>query len=345
VTGELPRLAVRLHGGQDPRASLDLARLAERRGFASLWFAENPFARGVVPAAAACAAATSRLAIGIGVVNPYSRHPAQIAMEAAALDELSEGRARLGIGSGIGAAIRRMGLGYERPLTAVREAILIVRALLRGEAVTYRGRAFTVEGAQLDFRPRRPDMPLHMAAMGDRGIALAGRIADGLIVSNLCPCGYTRRAAAMLRAAAAAAGRPAPEIVQYLPCAVMPDGRAARDAAREAVGEMLARFWPASGPWPPWRETMVAESGVPRPEVVAALDRLRRGEPARQVLDDRYVEAFAIAGTAEECLDQTRAYRNAGADEVALGFVGPQPEAALALLAAALPGRTQKDYA
>jgi 5,10-methylenetetrahydromethanopterin reductase len=336
VSGELPRLAVRLHGGQGPHASVELARLAERSGLASLWFAENPFARGVMPAAAASAAATSRLGIGIGVVNPYSRHPTLIAMEAGALDELSGGRARLGIGSGIGAAVRRMGFGYERPLSAVREAILILRALLRGEAVSYRGHVFSVEGARLDFMPARPDMPILMAAMGDRGIALAGRIADGLIVSNLCPRGYTERAALILRDVAAKAGRPVPEIVQYVPCVLGPDGRAAREAAREAIGEMLVRFWPASGVWPEWRETMVDESGIPRAEVVAALDRLRRGEPPREVLDERYVAAFAIAGTADQCLDQARDYRRAGADELALGFVGLQPQVDLVALADAI---------
>lgn len=332
----LPRLGLRLHGGMPARACLDLARLADRLGLASLWFAENPFTRGALPAASVCALATGRLAIGIGVVNPYNRHPTLIAMEAGALDELSQGRVRLGIGSGIGAAVRRMGLGYERPLTAVREAIHIVRALLRGERVTHRGRVFSVDEARLGYVPLRPDMPILMAAMGDRGIALCGEIADGLIVSNMCPIGYTVRAAEIVRQAAANSGRPVPELVQYVPC-LPGHNRAEIDRnAKRALADMLTAFWPTAEPWPPWRETIIAQSGIARAEVAAALSRLRRGEPASRVLDERYVEAFAIVGTAEECLEQASAYRRAGIDELVLSLIGPRPKDDLAYLADAL---------
>jgi 5,10-methylenetetrahydromethanopterin reductase len=336
VTGDLPRLGLRLHGGLAPQASIELATLAEEAGFDSLWFAENPFARSALPAASACAAVTGRVAIGLGIVNPYTRHPALIAMEAGALDELAGGRARLGLGSGIGDAVRRMGLGYDRPLSAVREAIHIVRALLRGEMVTFAGRVFRIEAVRLGYRPPRADLPIAMAAMGDRGIALAGDIADLLLVSNLCPLGYTRRAAAILGDAAARAGRAAPAIVQYVPCVPLPDGEAARRLARHGLGETLAALWPRTEPWPPWRETIVRESGIPRAEFAAALARLRAGEAPEAVLDDRWVAAFAIAGTATECLDQARAYRAAGAGELALSFIGPEPRAEIAHLAAAL---------
>jgi len=110
VTAALPRIGMRLHGGLHPRRCVELAVLAETHGFSSLWFAENPFARGALPAASACAAATRRLRVGVGVVNPYNRHPTLIAMEFGALDELAQGRALMGIGSGIGAAVRQMGV-------------------------------------------------------------------------------------------------------------------------------------------------------------------------------------------------------------------------------------------
>lgn len=161
-----PRLAVRLHGGMRAQDCVAQAAAAEAAGFASVWFAENPFARGILPAATACVLATRRIAIGAGVFNPFSRHPSLIAMEIGALDELAGGRVRLGIGSGIGSAVERMGLSYARPLTAVTEAIAIVRALLRGEEVTYRGKLFSVERVKLDYVPRR-DIPIFMAARGD----------------------------------------------------------------------------------------------------------------------------------------------------------------------------------
>jgi 5,10-methylenetetrahydromethanopterin reductase len=321
---ELPEIGLRLHGGLDPRSCIELAQSAEASGFASLWFAENPLQRGVVPAASACAVMTRRLRIGLGIVNVYSHHPTLIAMEFAALDELAEGRARLGIGSGVGRLVERMGFTWQ-PLAAMHDAIHIVRPMLAGAEATHRGRVFSADKARLAFPPRSPQTPIYMAAMGDRSLRACGRLADGLIVSNMCPVGYTERAVATINAAAAEVGRPSPAVVQYVPCVARPDWYAARQAAKAAIGDMLAAFWPAGGEWPALRETIVAQSSIPRPEFVAALDRLRHGEAADRVLDERFVDAFAIAGTAEECLVAAARYRRAGVHELALTFAGSQP--------------------
>src|SRR5262245_42716900 len=241
---ELPKLSVRLSGGIAPARCVELARAAEAAGYACVWFAENPFNRGVLPAAAACAAATARLGIGIGVFNPYNRHPTLIAMEIGALDELAQGRARLGIGSGIASATERMGLSAERPLAAVRDAVTIVRAMLAGEAVSYSGRAFSVSEAKLDFKPRRPDMPILMAARGEQALALAGKIADGLMISNMCPPDFAGYAVALMHKSAREAGRKPPaEVVQYVPCAARRDRNEAVALAKQAIAEMLPSFW------------------------------------------------------------------------------------------------------
>jgi len=333
----LPRLGIRLHGGVAPLACVELAKTAEASGFTSLWFAENPFQRGVLPAVSACAMATRTIGVGIGVVNPYNRHPSLIAMEFGALDELSQGRALLGIGSGIGAMIERMGLSYDRPVSAVRDAIHIVRALLRGDTVTYRGRVFSVDDAALGFRPPRPDLPIYMAAMGDRSVRVCGEIADGLMVSNMTPAAFTERIVGIVGAAASRAGRRMPEVVQYVPCVARSDGAAAREVVKTAIAEMLTSFWPASGQWTSVKEAVVAESGIARDEFAAALDRLRRREPANAVLDERFVDGFAIAGTAEDCLRQAARYRRVGVTELVLTMAGPQASADIAYLGGSCP--------
>src|SRR5437764_9986599 len=144
VVAELPKLSVRLSGAIDPRQCLGLARIAEANRYHSIWFAENAFARGVLPAAAACAAATRGIGIGIGVFNPYNRHPTLIAMEIGALDELAQGRVRLGIGAGIASATERMGLRADRSLSAVLDAISIVRGMHAGDEVNYSGKDSSV---------------------------------------------------------------------------------------------------------------------------------------------------------------------------------------------------------
>jgi 5,10-methylenetetrahydromethanopterin reductase len=332
---ELPAIGLRLHGGRDPRECLELADIAEANGLASIWFAENPFQRGIIPPASACAWMTRRVRIGLGIVNVYSHHPAQIAMEFAALDELAEGRAVLGIGSGIGRLIEKMGFSWQ-PLASLRDAIQILRGLLAGEEVTYSGRVFSVEKARLSFRPARPAPPIYMAAMGDRSLEMCGRLADGLIVSNLCPRAYTERAVGIARRAAAEAGRSAPAVVQYVPCVVLRDADAARRAALAQIGEMMAMFWPVGGEWPALRETIVGLSGIPRPAFAAALKRLRTGAPAEEVLDERFIDAFAICGTAEDCLVRAAEYRRAGVDELVLTFAGEDPADQITYLGAAL---------
>jgi 5,10-methylenetetrahydromethanopterin reductase len=344
MSGVLPRIGIRLSGAVTPQACIELAQAAEANGLASVWFAENPFQGGVFTTAGACAAATKRVRIGIGVVNPYTRHPVQTAMEFVALDRLAGGRAILGIGSGIAAPIRRMGIGNTRPVTAVREAVSILRALLPGNAITYRGSIFRLEDARLSLP--RPDVPIYFGPRSGVSIYLAGaglpmlracgKIADGLIVSNLTPLRSTERMVAIVTEAAERAGRERPAIVQYIPCVARSNGMEARQTVKSAIAEVLTSFWPIGDRWPPAREAIVTESGIPRREFVAALDRLRRGEDVVSALDDRFVEAFAIAGTAEECLAQAARYRVAGVDELALTIAGPQPLMDISYLGRAL---------
>src|SRR5262245_1611872 len=333
---DLPKLSVRLHGGLDPRRCIELAKAADTAGFDTVWFAENPFNRGVLPAASACTVATSRVRIGIGVFNPYNRHPALIAMEIGTLDELAQGRARLGIGSGIASATERMGLSSERPLAAVRDAITIVRAMLRGDEVDYTGRAFSAHKVKLEYRPRRPDLPLLMAARGEQALALCGKIADGLMISNMCPPEFTKRAAVAVSEAPGAAGRPPPaDVVQYIPCAARPDRAEAYVLAKDTVAEMLPGFWSLAQRVPAARSALLRAGELGEADFAAAAGRLRAGTKPKDALDDRFVAAFAIAGTADDCLAQARAYRAAGAIELALTFVGTQPERDMEYLSAA----------
>jgi len=136
-----PRIALRVHGGLPARECAAQARAAEEAGFSTVWFAENAFARGAMSGLAASALATRTIRLGIGVFNPFNRHPTLIAMEMAALDELSDGRVVLGIGSGI--RLAQTGLAAPRRIAAVRDAIHIVSRLLRGETVEYDGPVFS----------------------------------------------------------------------------------------------------------------------------------------------------------------------------------------------------------
>ena len=180
-------------------------------------------------------------------------------------------------------------------------------------------------------------MPIYMAARGEQALALCGKIADGLMISNMCPPDFTRRAVASVAAAARAAGRAPPaDVVQYVPCTVARDRAAALRAAKAVVGEMLPGFWSLGERVPAAKAALLAASALTAEDFAAVVARLGAGADPAQALDERFVAAFAIAGTADDCLAQARRYRAAGASEIVLTFAGEHPEAEMEMIAAAM---------
>jgi 5,10-methylenetetrahydromethanopterin reductase len=333
-----PSLAARLHGGLTPHHCVAQAQAAEAAGFRGIWFAENPFNRGTLATAGACAAATHTLRIGAGVFNPYSRHPTLIAMEVGALDELSGGRVSVGMGSGIGSAVERMGFSYGRPLTTLREAVTILRALLRGDEVTHHGAAFTVRKVKLDYQARA-DMPIFMAGRGHRSLLACAEMGDGLIVSNMCTVAFAAKAVKILQQAARRFGRTVPlDVVQYVPCLPHADGGEARRLAMRAVAEMLPAYWKLGQRLPAAKEAMLEGSGICEADFVRAVARLSAGEKAETALDERFALAFTLSGTIADCRSKAAAYAAAGVTELALTFGGSRPAAGMRLMAEAIAG-------
>jgi 5,10-methylenetetrahydromethanopterin reductase len=307
-------------------------------GFRGVWFAENPFYRSTLPTAAACAAATRKLQIGAGVFNPYSRHPTLIAMEIGALDELSNGRTSVGIGSGIGFAIERMGFAYDRPLTMVRETLVILRTLFRGEEVNHRGAAFTVEKVKLDYQAR-PDIPIFMTGRGNRSLLACGEIADGLIVSNMTTAAFVAKASKILHQAARNCRRSKPlEVVQYMPCIPRIDRGQAGRLAMKAVAELLPGFWKLGQRLPAAKEAMLEGSGISETEFAAAVARLNAGEAAEAALDERFPLAFTVSGNMEDCRRRAATYAAAGVTELALTFCSASAAVDMRFMADAVRG-------
>jgi 5,10-methylenetetrahydromethanopterin reductase len=205
--------------------------------------------------------------------------------------------------------------------------------LLTGEEVTFAGEVFKVERVKLDYAPRR-DIAIFMAGRGDRSLALCGERADGLLVSNMCTAAFVARSAALMRDAAARAGRSdALGVVRYMPCCVREDRAEAVAVAKRAVGEMLPVYWRLGQRLEGAKQALTMESGISEAEFASAAERLRAGEDAAAVLDARFVAAFAIAGTAEDCAAQVAACGEAGVTELALTFSGANPVTEMRYLA------------
>ena len=172
-------------GNVNARDYVAQAQAAEHLGFHSFWVPEDYVFPGAFSSGAAIATATSRIKIGTGVINPHTRHPVLIAMELAALDQLSGGRAILGLGASLRLWIEeQMGIGYAKSLSALRDAVTIIRRLLAGEEVDYQGRVFRASCRHaFEFGARangRADLPGHNGAQGGGADGRGGGRLDSL---------------------------------------------------------------------------------------------------------------------------------------------------------------------
>jgi 5,10-methylenetetrahydromethanopterin reductase len=125
-------------------------------------------------------------------------------------------------------------------------------------------------------------------------------------------------------------------LVQYMPCATHRESSQALRAAKRAVGEMLPRFWALAQKLGSAKEGLLMGTQISESEFSQTTDRLRDGEDPTHLLDDRYVRAFSLSGTPEECLNQAAEYKATGIDELALTFSGPGAQAEIAAIGAAL---------
>jgi alkanesulfonate monooxygenase SsuD/methylene tetrahydromethanopterin reductase-like flavin-dependent oxidoreductase (luciferase family) len=304
-------LGVALFGRDPAGRTIEYARAAERAGLGSLWVMEDYFHPGGYALAAAAAAVTERLVIGLGVVNPYTRHPALIAMETSALAAIAPGRVVLGLGSSNRKWIEaQMAIPFKTPLRGLREAVEIVRRLLDGQRVTHTGEVFAVHDVALETPPPLP-VPILLGVKGPRALALAAEVADGVHCSILASPAHVGRVRATTRSRAR---RDFP-VIAYVPIAVSDDGSEARQWMRPLVAHYLGLLH---------GQSLLHDAGL-GPDVTQPFrDALVAGRPATALPSDDLIDAVAIAGTATECRAALGRWAEAGLD----GVVAVVPEGA-----------------
>ncbi|MDR7544086.1 MAG: LLM class flavin-dependent oxidoreductase [Armatimonadota bacterium] len=293
-------VGILLLGEHSPSRLVSLAQQAEALGYGYVWYADERFFREVYSGLALIAARTSRVRLGPGVTDPYSRHPALTAMAIATLDEMSEGRAVLGLGAGI-SGFRELGVARERPAVAIREAVEVVRALLRGDRVTYNGQVIRTSDARLNFTPPRADVPIYVASNAPRGLEVAGRVADGAImqgcVSDLALQYFKTHVARGERAAGRLPGQVA--LVARVNVCIDDDPRAARDLMRRSVANSLLAQQPD---FPGFLAAGLEIPQTLREAVAGSSYGYGSDAPARIApsIPDAFVDALTLAGTAED---------------------------------------------
>jgi 5,10-methylenetetrahydromethanopterin reductase len=278
------------------------ARAAEEAGFHEVWLPEDYCERGVFAIAGAVAALTDRIQIGIGVINPWTRHPVLTAMETAGLDELAEGRLVLGMGASNERWMTTwLGIAFDKPITRTRESVEAIRDLLAGKTVQRGVGGYPINTA-LSFQAQRPDVPIYLGAKGRRALAVAGQCADGVLLSVMSSPDYI----AWAREQFQAPGKP---VSVYVVFACGDDA----DAVRRRVRPTVAKYLGIHGD-----HDITRVAGL-EPELCHEFrTRMLRGESAVELVTDDVLDRFAIAGTPDQCVEGLARVHAGGADTLVL---------------------------
>jgi len=321
----------------DRKAVLRFAQLAEDLGYDSIWIPEA-WGYEQFQLLAEIAGVTRRLKLGTGITNVFSRSPGLLAMSAATLDEISEGRAILGLGTSGKLVVENFhGVPYEKPLTRLRETIGILRALWRGDRLAPEmSTLFEPRHFKLEMTPCRRDIPIYVASLQEKAVREIGRSADGWI-PTFWPYRHLRDGIAWIAAAAEEAGRGGARVEVAPFMAVVPIDD--RDAARMLVKPLVAFYIGGMGTYyhALFRRYGFGENADLVRELYQAGDRARAGA----AVSDELIDAIAICGPESYCRERLAEWRACGVDAALLNLpVGVPPELTEQFLKALAPSRS-----
>ncbi len=288
-----------------------IASSSEGLGYDSLWIHESLFQRDVVTYLSAMASATSRIRLGSGVINTFTRHPVTAATTFATLSELSGGRVVLGLGVGSFPTIPLIGhqifpVEKNRPLRRIREYVQVVKMVWSGEKVEFEGDFFSVHNLTLGFR-MSGKVPLFLASLSPMTQAFAATVADGVILSPALNTAWgTERMVENVKRGEAKRGKPV-ERASYMLTSLDPDEKRAAQAVRDyyffayQLSEVV-------------RPEVLAPYGVTEKDLAPMKEAWKKGDVpgAKSLIPDEAIEALTITGTGDHAMERLREYAKAG---------------------------------
>jgi 5,10-methylenetetrahydromethanopterin reductase len=288
-----------------------LAVVAEKSGFDACWFAHDPFQPSSWVAATAVAAITRKIKIGYNV-KPYTIDPSEIATFASALDEFSNGRLNLAIGSHTDTMYDWLGLGSTNLLDLTRESVELVRGLLAGETMEYSGRIFKwTKECYLRYSPLRKEVPIYIPGLGKDMFELSGRIGDGSLPMATPPesFDYPYR---YIKQGAEEAGRD----ISDIDCAGLIWIYISKDGSfdKAALKQVIAYFIPYL------ELEMLARIGITRDDVEPIKKFLsqRDYKQATRAVSDKMLD-LAVYGNTEDCIKRIERLTKKGATSISIG--------------------------
>jgi F420-dependent oxidoreductase-like protein len=285
-------------------------RLAEEAGVDTVWVAEA-WGRDCFTILTLLARETTRIKLGTGIVNCYSRTPAALAQHFATLDEFSSGRMIIGLGTSGHRVIEHFhGVPFQPSLTRLREYVEIMRMILAGEPLKYQGKVFRLErGFRLRFPPVRSSIPIFIASLTPKSVVQTAAIADGWM-PVMIPLQHLAPEVAAFRQLVRDAGREPQSIIVRSPGAVTVTRDI--DKAREESKAHLAFYITNMGDF--YREQLIRlgyEEAVST--VRKAWDEGGRAAGTTAV-PEALVDSLFFAGPVEACIERLEAQAAAGID-------------------------------
>ncbi|MBI5031250.1 MAG: LLM class flavin-dependent oxidoreductase [Chloroflexi bacterium] len=308
----MARVALYLQDKHELREGMEYAKYAEQRGFEAVWQAESRLVRDAIVPMAAFAAVTSKIKVGSGVINNWTRNIGLLAATFLTLDDLAPNRIICGIGAWWDPLAKNVGIERKKPLKAMRETIEVMKKLLAMERVTFHGEFHHVDGIELDVvhgRREPRNVPIMIGATGDAMMELAGEIADGVVLNYCVPPEYNIEALKHLEIGAKKAGRKLDDIdrPQLVVCSVDQDHKKAVNAAKELLTQYLAQ-----------QPHIAKASGTPE-ETIKKIQSIlgwpatkEQIHQAMQLVPDELIERITASGTPEEVRKKVEEYNRNG---------------------------------
>jgi 5,10-methylenetetrahydromethanopterin reductase len=272
------------------------------------------------------AQATKQIEIGSCIFNPYTINPAELAMFAATMDELTGNRFNLGLAAGAKEFLAWVGLRQKRPLAAMRETVYAIRQLLAGERVPLNGQFLRWDrDAYLRFQAARVT-PIYLGAMGPKMLALAGEIGDGILPLLFPPEHYyTVKPLVATGIAERAAAQPELDFAACIWVSLAAD----RAAARQTLAQKIAYYGASLSPLILSQLGLTKEDFTP---IQQALTVERDEEKAVQMVDERMLR-IGVVGQPEDVIARLEPLVADGVRHLSFGPpLGPDPLQAVRLL-------------
>ena len=291
--------------------SIKLASKAEGLGYESIWIHESLFQRDVVTYISAMAARTSRIRLGSGVINTFTRHPVTAATTFATLSEASQGRVTLGLGLGSFPTIPLIGhqifpVEKTQPLRRIREYVQVVKLVWGGEKVEFEGEFFKVHNLTLGFKVDGK-VPIYIASLSPKTQAFAATVADGVILSPALNTAWgTEKMVENVKRGEAKSGRSV-ERASYMLTSLDSD----RAKASQAVRDYYFFVYQLSEVV---RPEVLAPYGITEERLRPMKEAWKKGDlpEAKRLVPDEAIEALTITGDGDHAQERLKEYARAG---------------------------------